>query len=293
MLRFTVVGLFQGATYGLLAAGLVLVYRATVVVNFALAEFGGIAAFVGYGTFTGLGIPYGPAALAGIAAAVGAGVIAERLFVRPLADGPRLATLVGTVAVAVVVIGATIVVARNEARVLPPALGSVSYVILGAGISRQLLLLAGVAIVSLVALWAIGARTGAWMAFRASADDPMPAAAAGVRSSWASRSAWAVGAALGGVAGVLQAPVHGSFYPGFMTLETLLPALTAALLGGMTSVVGAFAAGEVVGVAQSLGDYLLGQRLGVPGAANLAVFALLVAAMLIRVDDPPLERVFG
>ena len=176
--------------------------------------------------------------------------------------------------------GASVSTGAVSTAVLAPVGG-----VLGAGISRQLLLLAATTAVAFVATWGVASGTGAGLAFRAWSDDPPSAAAAGVRSAWISRSAWAAAALLGGLAGILQAPIHGSFYPGFMTIETLLPALTAALLGGVTSIVGAFAAGEIVGVVQSLGGYLLGQRHGIPGAANVTVFVLLVAVMLWRGSD--------
>jgi branched-chain amino acid transport system permease protein len=96
-----------------------------------------------------------------------------------------------------------------------------------------------------------------------------------------SRFIWGFAALLGGIAGVLQAPVTGVFAPGFMTVGALIPAFTAAVLGGMTSLPGAFVGGVIVGVAQSLGIYFL-QKGNVPGAADLTVFALLLIVLLVR-----------
>ncbi|MGH2738380.1 MAG: ABC transporter permease subunit, partial [Actinomycetota bacterium] len=60
-LTFLVIGLFQGAVYGLLAVGLVLVYKGARIFNFAQGEFGTVAAFVTFALFQQAGLPYGVA----------------------------------------------------------------------------------------------------------------------------------------------------------------------------------------------------------------------------------------
>jgi branched-chain amino acid transport system permease protein len=95
-----------------------------------------------------------------------------------------------------------------------------------------------------------------------------------------SRLIWAMAALLGGIAGILQAPLT-IFTPGFMTTTTLVPAFTAAVLGGMTSLPGAFLGGLLVGAAQNVGIFYL-QRAGIPGASELTVFSLLLVVLLVR-----------
>jgi branched-chain amino acid transport system permease protein len=69
-----------------------------------------------------------------------------------------------------------------------------------------------------------------------------------------------------------------------MTVSTLIPAFTAAVVGGMTSLPGAFIGGVLVGVVQNVfGTYFLGQKIGVPGnGTSLSVFLLLLLVLLIR-----------
>ncbi len=283
MLKYTVIGLFQGATYGLLAIGVVLVYKGTRAFNFAQGEFGTVAAYVAYAMFANAHLPYAVAALIGIACAVATGLIVERLVVRPLLDAPRVTLLVATLGVALFIVSLTIVIARPEPRVLPPAVGGESFLILGAGISRQLLLLAVILVALAPLMGYFFSRTNTGLAVLATSQDALATRVVGISVPAMSRLIWVLAALLGGIAGVLQAPVKSVFYPGFMTREILIPAFTAAVLGGgMTSLPGAFIGGELVGVAQSLGSYYLGQRIGVPGAPDLTVFLVLLLVLLVR-----------
>lgn len=280
MLKFTVVGLFQGATFGLLAVGLVLVYKGTRTFNFAQGEFGTVAAYVTFALFANAGLPYGLAVLIGLVCAVLLGLIVERTVVRPLLNAPRLTLLVATVGVALFIIAATILVARIQPRALAPALTGEPFYLFDAGILPQQVLLLGV-LAAVAGLLAMFFRTYLGLAVLATSQDALATRTVGISVTGMSRFIWGFAALLGGIAGVLQAPVTGVFAPGFMTVGALIPAFTAAVLGGMTSLPGAFVGGVIVGVAQSLGIYFL-QKGNVPGAADLTVFALLLITLLVR-----------
>src|SRR5688500_1225496 len=88
---FIVIGISQGAVYGLVALGLVLVYKGSRVFNFAQGEFGSIAAFIVFLLVEQwrTGIPYWLSSLIAIVAVLVLGLIVERLIVRPLLDAPR------------------------------------------------------------------------------------------------------------------------------------------------------------------------------------------------------------
>ncbi|HEX9235414.1 MAG TPA: branched-chain amino acid ABC transporter permease [Actinomycetota bacterium] len=280
MLKFMVVGVFQGATYGLLAVGLVLVYKGTRTFNFAQGEFGTVAAYVTYALFANAGLPYGVAVLVGLLCAVLVGLIVERLVVRPLLNAPRLTLLVATVGVALFIISVTIIVGQVVPRVLAPAIPGRAIYIFGAGIQPQQLLILG-ALIALAALLALFFRTTFGLAFLATSQDSLATRTVGISVTGMSRFIWGFAALLGGIAGILQAPASGVFQPAFMTTGALIPAFAAAVLGGMTSLPGAFLAGEIIGVTQNMATFWL-TRAGVPGSADLAVFALLLLTLLVR-----------
>lgn len=281
MLKFLVVGLFQGATYGLLAVGLVLVYRGTKAFNFAQGEFGSVAAFIAFALFENAHLPYGIAVIVALVCAVALGLIVERVIVRPLRNAPRITLLVATAGVALFLIFATFLVAQARPRLLHPAAPGSPLYFLGTGITPQRFLVLG-ALGALAVGLAVLFRTTLGLAVLATSQDELGARVVGISTTQVSRLIWALAALLGGLAGILQAPVEGVFAPGFMTVGTLIPAFTAAVVGGMDSLPGAFIGGELVGVAQSLGTYYLEQRLQVPGAPELTVFALLLVVLLTR-----------
>jgi branched-chain amino acid transport system permease protein len=280
VLTFLVIGLFQGAVYGLLAVGLVLVYKGARVFNFAQGEFGTVAAFVTFALFEQLGLPYGVAVLGGLAAAVILGLLVERLVIRPLFHAPRVTVLVATVGVALLIVAVTVLVAKPEPRVLSPALVGEPITLFGVALLPQQFLVFAVLAALAGALAFFFSRTNLGLAVLATSQDPLATRIVGISVPRMSRFIWGFAALLGGIAGVLQAPIN-IFTPGFMTTTSLVPAFTAAVLGGMTSLPGAFVGGLLVGAAQNVGIFYL-QGAGVPGASELTVFSLLLLVLLVR-----------
>lgn len=280
MLQFLMTGLFQGAVYGLVAVGLVLVYKGARVFNFAQGEFGTVAAYVLWSLHFHLGVPYGFAFLAGLAAAVVLGLIVERIVIRPLFDASRITLLVATVGVALLIIGITVLFGKAEARNVEPLIPGDAIVIFGASIVPQQLLVAGTLAAVAAAMALFFSRTNVGLAVLATSQDPTATRVMGIGLPGMSRLIWGMAALLGGLAGLLQGPI-GFLFPGMMTTTSLVPAFTGAVLGGMTSLPGAFLGGILVGVAQNLGIFYL-EAVGFPGAGEFTVFALLLLVLMIR-----------
>src|SRR3954447_25481459 len=161
--RPLIFGIKDGAAYGLLAVGLVLIYKSSRVFNFAAGEFATIGAFATFLAATGfhlnwfgfLGIHIhlpaidftGPGsfpsgfvlcALIGIAAGIAFGLVTERLVVRPLADRPRLVILVATAAVAITVIPMQLILGNGaKAYKFRPLMNGDAFHLFGVFVSWQ------------------------------------------------------------------------------------------------------------------------------------------------------------
>jgi branched-chain amino acid transport system permease protein len=282
MRQALIIGIVAGSGYGLIALGLVLVYKSSGIFNFAQGEFGTIAVFALWGAHSA-GVPYGLAMLLALGAALASGLATERFVVRPLFAAPRVTLLVATAGVALFAIGTELWLGKGELRFLAPALGRLDRVsVFGFAVSDQRLLV----IATLAALAVVGVlffvRTDLGLAILGLSQNPLATELMGISAKRLSRFTWGAAALLGGLGGILSAPLASGFGAGFVTFSALIPAFTAAVLGGMTSLSGAFVGGVVVGVAESLAvsSPLLADH--VPGAPSVVVFALLVAVLTLR-----------
>ena len=276
-----VFGVVGGATYSLVALGLVLVYKSSGVFNFAQGEFGTVAVF-GLWLMTTNDVPYGIAIIGALVIAVVMGLATERVIIRPLFDSPRVTLLVATAGVSLLAVGIEIWFGEAKLRNVEPAFGRLGRLkILGASISDQELLLVGVLVVFSVLLALFFNRTNLGLAILGASQEPVATELVGISVKRLSSFTWSIAALLGGLAGVLAIPIARSFGPGALTTGVLIPAFTAAVIGGMTSLPGAILGGTIVGVAQSIAVTATWLK-GVPGQSSLVVFILLVVVLTVR-----------
>ncbi|MGH2756156.1 MAG: branched-chain amino acid ABC transporter permease, partial [Actinomycetota bacterium] len=300
---FVVIGIATGAIYGLVAIGLVLIYKGSRVFNFAQGEFGTMAAFIVYvlvEQVKSVEIPYGVAVLVALLVAVAIGLIMERLIVRPLMNGPKITLLVATIAFALFLVGVQLLLFHPEAKALSPALESqtsqgefLGVTIFGYNLEPQNILIIAVLGGLAVLLGYFFSRTDLGLAILATSQDAFATRVVGIGVERMSRVIWGSAAFLGGVAGILYMPISGALTPGGMTTGILIPGFTAAVLGGMTSLPGAFLGGIVVGCVQSLanwagfnwhittGDGAEALQSIIPGLPDVALIVVLLVVLLI------------
>ncbi|MGH9040944.1 MAG: branched-chain amino acid ABC transporter permease [Acidimicrobiia bacterium] len=276
-----VIGLITGAGYGLVALGLVLIYKSSGVFNFAQGEFGTVAVYALWGALAN-GVPYPLAMVLALVAALAMGLLTERLIIRRLFDAPKVTLLVATAGVSLLAIGTEIWLGEARLRFIQPALGRFDRVsVLGIKVSDQRMLILATLILLAIGLALFFSRTNLGLAILAVSQEPTATELMGISVRRLSGLVWGLAAILGGLGGVLTAGVVQNFGPGFITGSTLIPAFTAAVLGGMTSLPGAFVGGVVVGVVQA---FAVGEPAfsSIPGQGTLAVFLLLVGVLAVR-----------
>jgi branched-chain amino acid transport system permease protein len=154
--------------------------------------------------------------------------------------------------------------------------------VLDVQISDQRLWLIGTLIVLALLLGLFFTRTNLGLAIMGASQEPTATELVGISVRRLSTFTWVLAALLGGLAAVIAVPETGQFTPGVMTASYLLPAFTAAVLGGMTSLPGAFLGGVIVGIVQSVATSAEIFQ-DIPGTpSTLIVFLVLLAVLIVR-----------
>lgn len=276
-----VIGLVNGAMYGLVALGLVLIYKSSGIFNFAQGEFGTVAIYVLW-LLLERDIPYMISVVLALCAAVALGLFTERFIIRPLYSSPRVILLVATAGVALLCIGIEFWIGGPLLRTVAPALGRTDRLsIFGVLVSDQRMLLVLVLLGFGIALAYFFNRTSFGLALLGVAQEPTATELVGISTKRLAAFTWGLAAMLGGLAGILNAPISGTYGPGFMTLSVLIPAFTAAILGGMTSLPGAFLGGAAIGVAESVA-LKASAFAGIPAPDTFIVFVILLIVLVAR-----------
>jgi len=246
-------GFSSGVLYGATALALVLVFKATKVINFGQGAMATFGAYLAYTCVNNLGFPIVPAILvAMVASAVMAGGI-ERALVRPFDPNNHLAILLVTLGVYIALSALTILIWGSNPHGFPNLIsdGSTSYIgIAGARLYYEDILEAVVVAVFVLAIVLLLSRTRLGLAMRCVASSVESARLLGINVGRSVQVSWALAAAAGTLAACLSAP-STFIQPGFMD-NVLLYAFAAATLGGLDSIVGSVFAGVLVGIATSL-----------------------------------------
>lgn len=283
LLSSLVLGLVVGTIYGLIGLGIVLIYKAQRVINFAQAEVATFAAFMLLVFHEAVGLPYVLAGLGAVAAAVVLSVVIERVVIRPLRESPDVTVFVATAGVALFLIALTFVVSGANIRIVDPMFGTFETVLEDRGLlalfSPQRLLILGLLAVAGIALSLFFARTASGKALLAMSAEPFAVRLAGVSTERMSMLVWAMAGLLAGAIGVAYAPIT-ALVPGLFTTQALIPALTAVVIGGLTSLSGAFVGGLAIGFITELASRLAPPAVPAPG--TIAVFVILLLTLLLR-----------
>lgn len=255
-LQFTLIGLVTGALYAVAASGLVVTYTTSGIFNFAHGAFGMFAAFVYWQLRVGWELP-APVALVVVllvlAPLFGAGI--ERTIMRGLKNVSEVTKLVVSISLLFGVTQiAAIVFPEDVGRRLPGFFEgkSIDLGIYDMSYHEAITIAAAVATAVALRFLLFGTRNG--IAMRAVVDDRQLTQLNGARPDRSSMMAWAVGAGLAGLAGILLAGSQGGLSQLQLTL-LVINAYGAALFGRLRSLPLTFVGAVVLGLAES---YLVG-----------------------------------
>jgi branched-chain amino acid transport system permease protein len=267
-------GLALGAIYVLLAVGLSLIFGMLTVVNFAHGAFFMLGAYMGLVALEKTGSFWLAMLLAPLAVAA-LGMLCERWLIRPLYGRGIDYPLLLTFGLAYMLVEA-VRMAFGKAGLpfdTPEILqGATS---LGfADFPTYRLFVIGVVAALLAVLWLVIEKTSFGLIVRAGARDPVIVRVLGVDVSRVWLIVFGVGTGIAALAGVLSAPLQGVSPE--MGTSVLTIAFVVTVVGGMGSLLGAVAAGLLVGVAESM------SALFFPEASKVSMFVIMALVLLIR-----------
>lgn len=276
--QLTVSGLSLGAVIGILALALVLVYRATRVINFAQGELAMATTFVAYQLVV-WGLSYWEAFFATLAIAFVLGTLLQIVCIRPVQHRSVIAAVIVTVGLFILIDGVVDWIWGGSFRSLPAPFGTTIYHVGHVAIAQLYLGTLGVVLVSVLAVWALFRFTKLGLGMRAAAFRPAAAALVGVRVEWMLALGWGLAAVLGAVAGLMAEPSQYVLEPTLMQ-PILVYAFAAAVLGGLESPAGAVVGGLTLGVFLEL---IVGYVPEISSELQLPfAFAILLGMLLLK-----------
>jgi branched-chain amino acid transport system permease protein len=272
-----VAGLASGSIYASLALALVLIHRATGVINFAQGEMATLSTYVAWALMTNHGWSYWPAFVATLVISFLGGAAVHQGIIRPNEKGSVLRVVIVTIGLLLFINGLIILIWGGEIRAMESPFPTRTIEIAGVAISIQDIGTIGVVLATVVALWPLFQYTKIGLAMRAAAVNPAEARLVGVRVTWMLTFGWGLAAVLGAVAGMLAAP--SLFLDPNLMAALLIYAFASAVLGGIDSPIGAVVGGLILGVGLNLiGTYVdfVGADLRLPVALAVILVVLLV-----------------
>jgi len=286
LLQLLVAGVAVGSVYALIALGIVLIYKCSGVVNFAQGGFAMLGAFVAYAFATHGLAPV--LALAGAMVVVGiVGALTQVLILRPMLKAPVVAVMMATLGI-LITFRALCLLVWGPDQIAFPALFPAGAVTIGGIFMTYNYVAAFLLSTALCAAFLAFYRfTRIGLMQRCAADNSHAALAIGIHVSNQVTIAWVASSALAALGGVLLASLNG-LSVGIASIG--LVAFPVIVLGGMTSLAGAVAAGLLLGVLQQLTDGLLTPALertytsvySVGALQQVIPYALLVLVLFVR-----------
>src|SRR4051812_23786196 len=269
-------GIANGAIYAAVALSLVLIWRATRILNFAQAGMLMFTTFIAW-TVIDHGASYWVGMIVALLSGLLLGALVERTIVRHVEGAPPLNAVIVTLGVLVLLQAGAGVIWGGNPRSFPPAFSIKGYEIGGRAVLFSPFDLFTVLVVAAVTLGLalLFTRTSLGLRMRAAALEPEAARLLGVRVGDMFTVGWALASLTGSLAGVLVAPAVFVAPNNFDAV--LVFGFTAAVVGGLESPGGAVVGGALLGLALSYVSGYAGSE-----TVTLGALAILVAVLMVR-----------
>jgi branched-chain amino acid transport system permease protein len=272
--QYVLAGVVVGAIYALIAAGFVLIYQVTGLINFAQGEFAMIGAMTSSALATG-GMPVLEAAAIAVLVASVTGGLCYLLAIRPARAATGVTLIFITLGLDVALRGLGLFVWGTNPLSLPAFTGGAAITVFGGVLPPQAMWVLLTDLLVFAALYLFFRHTYAGTAVRAAVANPPIASTFGIPLRTFAFWSFVAAAAIGGLGGVVVAPITGATYDMGLTLG--LAGFVAAVLGGLDSLPGALVGGFVLGIVEKLAGGLLST-----GWEQGVGFFILVLVLVLR-----------
>jgi len=247
-------GLATGAIYAMLALALVLINRATRVVNFAQGQMAVLSTYVAWALLQA-GMSTAMAVASAVVLAIPLGAFLEHFAIRRVAKESPLVVIVVTIGLLILLNGIAGFIWSQEIKPFPSLFPAGAVRVAGLAVSLESVGIIAVLAVLVIALQLLFFKTRLGLAMRAVADNPESSALSGLNVNLLLMTGWGLAAAVGALAGCLVAP-KVYLDPNMMN-QVLVYALIAVVVGGVESPIGVVVAAGMIGVVENLaGTYL-------------------------------------
>jgi len=255
LLQYLITGLTVGSIYAMVAIGFSIIYNVTEVINFAQGEFVMLGGLVMVSFHTAAGLPLVIAFPATVALVTLVGILLDRLAIRPIKQPSVFTLIIATIAAAILIKGAAMLIWGKDPFDLPPLTGRDPIQFFGAVIQPQYFWVIGFMVLVVIFLTIFFDRTIIGKAMSACADNPDAASLVGISVKRMVLLSFALSAAIGAIAGITVTPITFMEYDRGVSLA--IKAFGAAILGGLGSFPGAIVGGLILGIIESFGAGLI------------------------------------
>ena len=271
-------GLSLGSVYAIIALGYTMVYGIAKMLNFAHGDIIMVGGYVCFCAVNDLGLSTGIGVLLSIVACTVLGIVIERLAYKPLRNAPSLDVLITAIGVSYFLQNAALLIWGSDTKSFPSVvnLPSVSLFDGQLVVSAITIVTVIAGVVVMVGLTMFTGKTRMGKAMRACSEDRGAATLMGINVNSTISLTFAIGSGLAAVAGVLMCSAYPTLIPTTGSLPGI-KAFTAAVIGGIGSIPGAFVGGLVLGVIEIFAKAYVGTQL-----ADAIVFGVLIVVLLVK-----------
>jgi len=271
-------GLLAGCVYGLIALGIVLIYKTTKVFNLAQGEMLLIGTWVTWTAISVANLPLWLSLIIAVVFSVLLGMLAERFVLRPMLGQPLMSMIMITIGIFSVLRGISLYFWGGPLQYFPPMF-PVQDITLGfLSISTQLLAAAVVALLLVIVSYLYFKFTRGGLAMRATAEDTVIAQSLGINVKAAFARSWAMSAIVATFGGVLLGSLMGIF---FGLSDFAFKAFPVVMLGGFESIPGVLVAGPIMGICEYLGATFLDPISG-GGIGDIIPYVVMLIVLVVR-----------